>query len=100
MLEAGYWMPHHPLPITHHPSPAFSPFRFFAFSLFRFFIMIELAPDHKFGLSIATPVLPAAGTFGYGEAYRDLVVRVSGFSALYVELSDEVQRDILARSEH
>ncbi|NLG29177.1 MAG: hypothetical protein GX557_14800, partial [Chloroflexi bacterium] len=32
--------------------------------------------------------------------YRDLVVRVSGFSALYVELSDEVQRDILARSEH
>ncbi|HRT32137.1 MAG TPA: hypothetical protein P5211_07005, partial [Anaerolineae bacterium] len=56
------------LPITHHPLS-----RLFAFSPFRFFIMIELAPDHKFGLSIATPVLPAAGTFGYGEAYRDLV---------------------------
>ncbi|MBN1921263.1 MAG: hypothetical protein JW892_08470 [Anaerolineae bacterium] len=35
--------------------------------------MIELAPNHKFGLPIATPVLPAAGVFGYGDAYRDLV---------------------------
>jgi formate C-acetyltransferase len=34
------------------------------------------------------------------EAYRDLVVRVSGFSALYVTLDDAVQRDILARTEH
>lgn len=35
--------------------------------------MIELAPNHKFGLPIATPVLPAAGAFGYGDAYRDLI---------------------------
>lgn len=35
--------------------------------------MIELAPNHKFGLPLATPVLPAAGVFGYGEAYRDLL---------------------------
>ncbi|NLG49281.1 MAG: hypothetical protein GX552_04125 [Chloroflexi bacterium] len=34
------------------------------------------------------------------EAYRDLVVRVSGFSALYVYLDDAVQRDILVRTEH
>jgi len=35
--------------------------------------MIELAPNHKYGLSIAAPVMPASGTFGYGEAYHDLV---------------------------
>jgi len=34
------------------------------------------------------------------EAYADLVVRVSGFSALYVTLDDAVQCDILARTEH
>jgi formate C-acetyltransferase len=34
------------------------------------------------------------------EAYRHLVVRVSGFSALYLSLSREVQDDILARTEH
>lgn len=34
------------------------------------------------------------------ERYADLVVRVSGFSALYVTLPDVVQRDILARTEH
>ncbi len=35
--------------------------------------MIELAPNHKYGLPIAVPVMPAAGAFGYGEAYHDLV---------------------------
>lgn len=35
--------------------------------------MIELAPNHKYGLSIAAPVMPASGTFGYGEAYHGLV---------------------------
>ncbi len=35
--------------------------------------MIELAPKHKFGLPIASPVLPAAGVFGFGDEYRDLV---------------------------
>ena len=34
------------------------------------------------------------------DAHRDLVVRVSGFSALYVTLDDAVQCDILARTEH
>ncbi len=35
--------------------------------------MIELAPTHKYGLSLPSPVMPAAGTFGYGEVYRDLI---------------------------
>jgi dihydroorotate dehydrogenase (NAD+) catalytic subunit len=35
--------------------------------------MIELAPAHKYGLLLPTPVMPAAGAFGYGDAYRDLV---------------------------
>ena len=36
-------------------------------------MLIELAPHHKYGLPIAAPVMPAAGTFGYGEAYHDLI---------------------------
>ncbi len=35
--------------------------------------MIELAPRHKYGLAIPGPVMPAAGTFGYGDAYADWV---------------------------
>lgn len=35
--------------------------------------MIELAPRHKYGCPIAIPLMPAAGAFGYGEAYHDLV---------------------------
>ncbi|MBO4363094.1 MAG: hypothetical protein J5912_01780, partial [Clostridia bacterium] len=34
------------------------------------------------------------------ENYQSLVVRVSGFSALYVTLADEVQEDILSRTQH
>lgn len=34
------------------------------------------------------------------ENYRDLLVRVSGYSALFVELSPEVQEDIIARVEY
>ncbi|MBR7078886.1 MAG: hypothetical protein IKI41_09070 [Clostridia bacterium] len=34
------------------------------------------------------------------ENYQSLVVRVSGFSALYVTLADEVQDDILSRTQH
>ncbi|MBN2007438.1 MAG: hypothetical protein JXA21_29100 [Anaerolineae bacterium] len=41
--------------------------------------MIELAPRHKFGLPLASPVMPAAGAFGYGDTYHDLVdLRVLG----------------------
>ncbi|MGC9522781.1 MAG: hypothetical protein ACP5HG_12980 [Anaerolineae bacterium] len=32
-----------------------------------------MAPNHKFGLPIAVPVMPASGVFGYGDAYQDLV---------------------------
>jgi formate C-acetyltransferase len=34
------------------------------------------------------------------ERYRGLVIRVSGYSALFVELSPEVQEDIIARVEY
>lgn len=34
------------------------------------------------------------------EEYRDLLVRVVGYSAYFVELSKEVQNDIIARTEH
>ena len=34
---------------------------------------VELAPGHKQGLSLANPVMPAAGTFGYGLEYEGLV---------------------------
>ena len=34
------------------------------------------------------------------ENYRDLIVRVSGFSAYYIHLGKEVQLDILKRTEH
>ena len=34
------------------------------------------------------------------DLYKNLVVRVSGFSAFYVDLSNEVQMDILERTEH
>jgi formate C-acetyltransferase len=34
------------------------------------------------------------------EKYRDLLVRVAGYSAYFVELSPEVQDEIIARCEH
>jgi pyruvate formate-lyase/glycerol dehydratase family glycyl radical enzyme len=34
------------------------------------------------------------------EKYRDLLIRVAGFSAFFVELSLEVQNEIIARTEH
>lgn len=34
------------------------------------------------------------------EKYRNLVVRVAGYSALFVELSKEVQDQVIARTEH
>jgi len=34
---------------------------------------IELAPRHKTGLTLANPVMPAAGCFGFGTEYAQLV---------------------------
>jgi len=34
------------------------------------------------------------------ERYRDLVIRVAGYSARFVELAREIQNDIIARTEH
>jgi dihydroorotate dehydrogenase (NAD+) catalytic subunit len=35
--------------------------------------MFELAPDHKYGLSLKSPVMPASGAAGYGDEYADLI---------------------------
>ncbi len=37
---------------------------------------------------------------GNPEAFRDLVVRVAGYSAYFVELDESLQDDIIARTEH
>ena len=34
------------------------------------------------------------------DEYRDLVVRVAGFSEFFVNLTPEMQEDIIARTEH
>ena len=34
------------------------------------------------------------------DKHRDLIVRVSGYSAYFTELSPQVQQDIIDRSEH
>jgi formate C-acetyltransferase len=34
------------------------------------------------------------------EKYKDLIVRTGGYSAVFVELSKEVQDTIIARTEH
>ena len=34
------------------------------------------------------------------EKYKDLIVRVGGFSAYFVQLSPEVQDDVILRTEH
>ncbi len=34
------------------------------------------------------------------ENYRDLIVRVAGFSALFVELGEGIQNELIARTEH
>lgn len=43
--------------------------------------MVELAPNHKIGLSLSNPVMIAAGCCGYGPAYRHLI-DLSAFGAL------------------
>lgn len=35
--------------------------------------MIELAPQHKFGLALQAPLMPAAGHAGYGSEHKDLI---------------------------
>ncbi|MDY6876835.1 MAG: hypothetical protein SWK90_11635 [Chloroflexota bacterium] len=35
--------------------------------------VVDLAPNHKTGLTLANPVMPAAGCFGFGKEYDQLV---------------------------
>ena len=34
------------------------------------------------------------------EKYRNLIVRIAGYSAYFVELSEDVQNDLIARTAH
>jgi dihydroorotate dehydrogenase (NAD+) catalytic subunit len=43
--------------------------------------MIELAPNHKIGLSLSNPVMIASGCGGYGSPYRQLI-DLSAFGAI------------------
>lgn len=44
--------------------------------------MIELAPQHKNDLILNSPVMPAAGFFGYGEPHYANVISANQFGAL------------------
>ena len=46
--------------------------------------MIDLAPNNPYGLALASPVLTAAGCFGYGVEYAD-VVDLSSLGAIAVK---------------
>ncbi|HCE2225527.1 TPA: hypothetical protein NGT43_001636 [Vibrio parahaemolyticus] len=41
-----------------------------------------------------------ASWFSRKKPYRDLVVRVAGYSAFFTALSPDAQDDIIARTEH
>ena len=34
------------------------------------------------------------------EAYRDLIIRIAGYSARFIELAPDIQEDLIARTEH
>lgn len=44
--------------------------------------MIELAPQHKIGLIIGSPIMPATGFFGYGQPVYSNLIQVEHFGAL------------------
>ena len=46
--------------------------------------MIELAPQHKIGLSLSNPVMIAAGCAGYGHVYQPLL-DLSAFGAIVTQ---------------
>ncbi len=45
--------------------------------------VVDLAPGHKVGLTLANPVMPAAGCFGFGKEY-DQLVEVEALGAVVV----------------
>ena len=55
----------------------------------------------KAGISVQHRVARhAAGSQKHPDQYRDLVVRVAGYSAFFTALSPDTQDDIIARTEH
>ncbi len=65
-------------------------------SFLRYFIQARI-PELQFNFTSAETLWAALRE---PERYRDLVVRVSGFSARFVELDREVQEDIARRRAH
>ena len=50
--------------------------------------------------STSSPARTLLDAQKHPENYRDLVVRVAGYSAFYTELSAEVQEQIILRTEY
>lgn len=44
--------------------------------------MIELAPQHKTGLPLARPIMPATGFFGYGQSIYPTIINAGQFGAV------------------
>ena len=61
--------------------------------IFWYFLVIFCA----FALILPTTLLAAKAN---PEKYRDLVVRIAGYSAFFTTLSPDTQDDIIARTEH
>ena len=47
---------------------------------------------------VSTKILRAAQRFP--DQYKDLVIRVAGYSALFVSLDPEIQEDIISRTQY
>ncbi len=67
------------------------------FLTFTNYFVAQRIPELQFNFSKNETLLAARRE---PEKYRDLVVRVSGFSARFVELAEEVQDDIMRRRAH
>jgi formate C-acetyltransferase len=72
-------------------------------SLAKFAQLIKTYLVDLRGLEVQINVVSAATLKDaqlHPESYRDLVIRVAGYSARFVELAREIQDDIIARTEH
>ena len=51
-------------------------------------------------LRMHDPEVPWEERFGIFEQYRDLIVRVAGYSGYFCDLSTALQEEIITRTEH
>ena len=64
----------------------------------------------EYGITYRTPLAPLCKFGHYGAfigltwetfaEYRDLVVRIGGYSDYFVRLSDNMQKEVILRTEH